>query len=441
MSNAVLKVGNLTLSKYLGVQPEDGMDTYDPTFTEKVFAHSLLKEGGTFALENLQLKEMVFPLLYGPFTIPERAEKVQELNRELNAATPIVVEWQDFGATNPTFFDLSGGQFDIEYDFRKGQQGYVKGKLRLFVQPFGRQPTPITVALAVASGPLLQIPIATTVRGDAPALLQTILDELRIGAAIVSVLPTPEWQAAFNLASSNLIANNLIATTSRPTAVNGSGAWATSFLRIASIGAPANMVFPNPSSWLPYTAQTRVLAIARTPSPAGGVAMQTVGPLVGMVGPTALMATASYATDWQLVDLGLMSIPSLMVSNNIGFAVAPLSNPMYVSVGAVTSHAQVDIAGLIALPDNNSVFLPSVNEAILAVDGVRQGVIQGGFERGALARGAIPRVPAGVYSPATPCTVVVVNVGGGTGAGGSRALNLKLEVIVNLLERTRWVFP
>ena len=57
--------GNINLTRYLDVEDGDGMDPADPEFTEKIFAHSLLKQGGTLALENLKLKEMAFPLKLG----------------------------------------------------------------------------------------------------------------------------------------------------------------------------------------------------------------------------------------------------------------------------------------------------------------------------------------------------------------------------------------
>lgn len=42
--------GNINLTKYTNVDKGEGMDPLDPLYSERIFAHSLLKAGGTLAL-------------------------------------------------------------------------------------------------------------------------------------------------------------------------------------------------------------------------------------------------------------------------------------------------------------------------------------------------------------------------------------------------------
>ena len=68
-----------------------------------------------------------------------------------------------------TVFDGISGQFDIEYNYRRGQKQYTNGKLRLFSSPFGRAASARPYASASAVGPLLMIsPYAS---GGAAALV------------------------------------------------------------------------------------------------------------------------------------------------------------------------------------------------------------------------------------------------------------------------------
>ena len=71
---ASLKVANNNTSnpQSLDVWPwvianDETLDPYDPAFREAVITHSLLKEGGVQAFEDLKAKELIFPLIMGPF--------------------------------------------------------------------------------------------------------------------------------------------------------------------------------------------------------------------------------------------------------------------------------------------------------------------------------------------------------------------------------------
>ena len=151
----------LNLSNYLNVQQGEGMDPYNPSFTNKVFSHSLLKEGGTYALESLALKELQFPLRLKASTAAGVQELVQQLNQVLNSPGAVCI-WQDTSTSQATYFDIASGQFDIQYNFREAEaaahsSAFVKGMLRVFVQPLGRRASPRPYAAASGVGPLLMI--------------------------------------------------------------------------------------------------------------------------------------------------------------------------------------------------------------------------------------------------------------------------------------------
>lgn len=62
-SNSVSNPLTLNLTNFVNVQQGQGLDNYDPQFTQKVWGRSMLKEGATLALEQLTEKGLTFPLL------------------------------------------------------------------------------------------------------------------------------------------------------------------------------------------------------------------------------------------------------------------------------------------------------------------------------------------------------------------------------------------
>src|SRR5438128_1415786 len=97
--------GEITLTPYLDVEAGKGMEPGDPRFTEKMFARSLLKQGATYALENLHEKELIYPVKLKAATKTALLELVEEINTILNTAGA-QVEWQEEGSNKPTYFDL-----------------------------------------------------------------------------------------------------------------------------------------------------------------------------------------------------------------------------------------------------------------------------------------------------------------------------------------------
>lgn len=368
---------SLDITSYMDVVPEDGMDPANPSFTDKVFARSLLKEGGTLALESFQIRELAFPLRITSTSSTATVLIEQQINQIINTPGAVAI-WQDDGMTQPTYFDLASGQFDIEYNYRAGQQHLLSGKLRLFAQPLGRTSAPRAFAAASGVGPLLMIsPYASSgqlavsastqagvagfggqqqpsggvfywgnpsLAGDAPAMLQISYvgplgpSSPGIGAvpfAAISVLPDQNYTPLFTAAELHVI-----------TPYFDPGAVASTYGRFGG-ASPTNQFynFSLPVASVPATwaGSHRLFAIAR----ASGVPQQLVLAPGGIV-PFATNATV-YPGDWQLTDLGVISLR----------ANEPTAQSATIAVGAGGGGSQspLDLTAVVMLPESSTLFL------------------------------------------------------------------------------------
>lgn len=422
----LLIVGSLDLSPYLDVQQGHGMDPAAATFSDRVFTHSLLKEGGVLALENLKLKEMVFPLLLHATSRSGLSALVQQVNRQL-AMSGQTVQWQDQGAAQPTSFDLASGQLDLEYDFRRAGGYWLAGKLRLFTQPLGRTATARLVASAAGTGPLLMLPVASPILGDANALMAA---QVQIGSQVatsgrllgLSVLPGPSgayqplWPAA-----------SLQAGGASGVLMGASGALASQLVRAGPGGVLGGLSLTGVPVQ-PYGGENRVLAIAR--APAGGTVSLTVGNQFGVYGPTGVCA----ASDWTLADLGVQRIPSALgATQNMVWSVW-------------TGGATCDVTGLIVIPDSQTVFVsdsipgPAAflpRDSYLFDAAGRTCVRQNASAYGNVALNECSGVQRGSIPPVSPntSTLVVFEM---PAAGG--AANDLLNASVSVTERVRFEF-
>jgi hypothetical protein len=495
---------SVTLDNYLDVQEGDGMDPADPSFTDKIFSHSLLKEGGTLALESFALKELVFPLLinvsagYGGFTGYSAAVALQTaVNQVITSGSPVAA-WQDFGLSQPTYFDIASGQVDIEYSFRKGNANWIKAKLRLFAQPFGRTAGARQYAAASGVGPLLLIsPYASSgalaigastqagvsgyggmqqpsggvfysgapsLAGDATAVMQiSYAGPIMAGASsstygpftAISVLPDANYNP---LQTAYLFSNQYGAPVkTSPQAVVGAY---QSFP--ATTAAPVQIQW-NPTSFSQQVPVTwnglhRIFAIARASEAAGYLYS------LGGVQYTAPATAAVLPGDWSLYDLGTAAIRASQpqsVGNSIINVVPPAAGC-------------VDVTALIMLPDANTWFAnpyqtassvyPSIatNRCSLVIDDVVGDQFIGAaitaasrqapsFAAAQVAayyritqatRGLIPRPDPKNGIP----IIAILGVGAGNvGATGYGATtnpqNQVQSVQVQILERTRYVLP
>lgn len=422
--------GNVDLSSYLNVQEGQGMDPADPAFSNRVFAHSLLKRGGVLALEDLKLREMTFPLTLKATSKDKLTALVRELNTILE--TPgCEVEWSDEGTAVSTFFDLASGQFDPEFDFRQGQQSnpMLKGKLRLFVQPLGQiEKLPRKLLMAgtsaangatlTASVPVAVFHAASGLRGDAPGQLSAVLQiPSEAYFAAFSVLPTASYQPFLTASSSSTVAfGNWKASSSAADGIINTG----------GNGFANRLLFTLPNET--YVGQNRVLALARRVNAATdvkiGIEMEGIGREASLIAASDSTRNVDVAsTSWIVADCGVITRGSLPASAwNL----------------VLTSTGTVALAGVIVLPDNTTSWLrepfTTPEQTSITFSGVNGSIeesIVGGLpgDRSGYARGAIPTIPPG----ATPAALAFM-------AFNYLTLTTKKAYYVNVLETSRYVF-
>jgi hypothetical protein len=436
------------LSDYIDVSPGNGLDPVDPKFTDKVFAHSLLKQGGTLALEDLALKELVFPLVLASRDQLASAELVQLINNAINAPGAVAA-WQDTGASQPTYFDLASGQLDIEYDYRRktGNQVILRAKLRLFSQPLGRQlafsPLKATggATVATGTGPLIKFIAGATLMGDGPALIDAVATgasgPLSIGygnLAAMSVLPdamfAPQLPVTFT-------GGSYFAGTASG-AVGGTFVGATAGAANALVvGSPFAAAVAGGMTVAPprYARRYRLLGLARSIVATGTIQMftQAFGGQFGQVYSVPV-------GDWAPVDLGLVSIAQ---GQRLDYAsIVPI-----MTGGNATRSVQ--LTALYCLPEDTTCVLSPAVAAPAAPQGVSNQIeFDGIFGFGAgrvvdravggdlssAVRGQVPQAKPESGAPALAFLCIPV------GSPTNNPQTLSWTVQVNVLPRTRYIF-
>jgi hypothetical protein len=458
------------LSQYINVQQGEGFDVASPTFTEKVFTRSLLREGATLALEQLKEKEIVVPLLLGPVgglagapqTLTAPLALIQQINAIIN--TPgFTVSWTPDGASQPTVFDGLSGQLDILYSFRREEAKWEAGKLRLFTQPLGRPQGTRAYATASGPGPLFYLApssyLATlpspggvsysgnaSLAGDAPAQLVMTFMGASAGAitqyAAVSVLPDANY---FPLNPSQII-GQAVAPRSAPSSPGGFIWTFGNGLALPTAGldflpVPSAGVVPT----LAWAGNHRLFAFAR----ASGNWCRLVTAVGDVMQQSTTASVGPPGTAWGLYDLGTFPLrPSQALA----------TNENYVEIDYVTPvGAGVDVAGLVMLPDYATWFLgPSMMQngnLVTIIDTLGEQFISGfgtagfvsttapGRRNTAFSRGLMPRPdPKNGLPIIAFLGMPTASNNGALGPGLTPPLPV-MNVIAQVQERTRFVLP
>lgn len=374
---------SLDLSNFMDLTDGSDMDPQDPAFSNKVISHSLLKEGGILALEDLQAKELVFPLKLNAASSSALATLITEINQVLTSPGA-TYSWQDDGMSQPTVFDAISGQFDVHYSYRMTSSPghWCKGDLKLFTQPFGHTGAPRPYAAASAIGPLLMIspynsngspitsastqagaagfgavgqggvpssaifyPGSPSLAGDAPALLQvSYLGPLPPGATetgtvpyvAMSLLPDKNYQPL-------MTAFQLFGGT--PSITYGSDGVFGQYLRSQGITGAVFGRLQVPSSPVPvsWAGNHRVFAVARATPVA--CQLQIIG---NALVPQTTTATVN-SGDWQLVDLGVVRYRASQTP-----AVGGQQQPTLTWTGGRAS--ATDLSAVFMLPESSTWF-------------------------------------------------------------------------------------
>jgi hypothetical protein len=412
-SNNAQNPQSLDLTSYIDVVPGDGMDPYNPSFSTRVISHSLLKAGGVLALEDLQAKELVFPLKLNAATKPALIQLIAQLNQILTSPGA-TWSWKDDDVSQPTVFDGISGQFDIAYNYRESQKFWCQGNLRLFSEPLGHAGSPQVYAAASGYGPVLMIspyassgalslgastqagvqgyggapygastgvfyPGAPSVAGDAAAqLIVSYTGPLPPGAsmfgivpyAAVSVLPDSLYQPLITTQQVGRTASKVVSNSAAIAGqylTLGASTSVTRWPQTSTVigGVDTLTVAPVPPAdvlsepTVAWSGLHRLFAIARasTPAPYLNASLSlNGGPLSTQQPPVSIPAG-----DWGLYDLGTFSL------RGSEYPQAPLNITATVGasagwpLGASYSPCALDVAGFVKLPDHSTWYLNPQN--------------------------------------------------------------------------------
>jgi hypothetical protein len=420
--------GNLDLTGYLDVNEGAGLDPSDPTYTNHVISTSLLKQGGTLALENLKPRQLVFPLKLKASSKDKLTALVREINVLINTAG-CEVEWQDEGASAATYFDVIAGQLDAEFAFRMGQQAqpWLKAKLVLSVQPLGQaEKGPRTLLMAgtsagngatlTATSPVMVFMAGSPVRGDAPALAQAVLNGSNtVHWTAFSLLPGTAYNPALPLAS-------ISAQVGAPSVALGAtnNGWLRRFTRVTSSSPEFEWKLPAATM---YAGMQRVLALVAGSENSSGALFLTVN---GAPAASANFSGAEWPGTYKPIDLGPIALASGYLAEN-GLSLG-------LKYAGTSSYA--DLTGLVIIPDTSTVWERRgvdgsyrttldgpTNRVLDRVEGVQAGR---SVDVTGLVRGQIPTVPV----QAAP-VFAFLRIGA--------LLEQQVTAYVNVLERFRYV--
>ena len=303
-----LSVGSVNLSSYTRVTPGDGLDPAGAPWREPQFGESSVSEGAALVGTTYGNREQVFPLYLKGTSKDDVHDVVETLEREL-ARPGVQVRFKDDGATDPTFWDIEAGRVEHDFNYRRGAGNVLGNTLRLWVRPFGHTGTYRVAATAAGTGFHAQAAIPSgAVGGDVDAQLEV---RIRNGSAmpndgrfvVAAALPASylsKWPAASIAAT--------VGAGATLTSAAGSGAMASQVLarNVLTSNQPDPIGAFRLAPASVYTGRQRIFALARTTLTPGHslYARDQAGIALG---PTA-MATAA---DWSLVDLGVVTVPTV----------------------------------------------------------------------------------------------------------------------------------
>lgn len=340
---------------------------------------------------------------------------VARVNRSLTSGAS--VEWKDTGASNSTFYTLAFGKFDPEFNYRRSEHNYADGTLHLACTPYGTTGTTRLAATALGSGPMLLIPVPS-VGGDTLALAKYQVtmggQDPRAGRVVgIGVLPNPSYLTDIPAASFTSLGAGASLVSS------ASGAVGSQYLTVLATQSLAfRGALPIPTA---HIGRNRIFALARSKTDPG-FAISALDDSAQPIGPTAI---ASSCRDWQLVDLGVLSIPSsgpVPSPYSLTFQIGPVASQQ-VAVPSWGMEAHVNRVYL--LPEDSTAYVVDGPGAALAADEFTNAsatTLAGQLDQLGNSWATYGSFAAPVYSPATAGGMV-------TTATSAQALNQHPGVI------------
>lgn len=357
-----LKLGSVDLSNYIRLNADDGFDPYDQDgFDEPAFSGAPFAEGHPLTNVDAGNREMSWPLYLNTASKDTLHALITQINNEIAnpTASPLRVEWKDIGASNSTYYDVTYARFDPNFNYRRGSKNWLAGTLHIFcAPPFGHTATErILASVFTATQPNMVaslIGVGSSVQGDVPA-------QARVTVTMSgSQAPGP---AGRGLVTAALPASGYIPFISAASFVNlhpsagvfgASGAPGSQAIyrhpygdsgRIAQVGLGVT----------PYAGRNRVFAAVLPGAYHIPLTLAAIDQAGQSLGPTAI---AYRADGWQMVDLGVVSVPTVTATTRIDIYIdRPYKtandqifySPLPSGAAASTIGA---IAGIFVLPEN-----------------------------------------------------------------------------------------
>ena len=359
-------LGSWDFSAYTRVGPDDGLDPYTSAIEDPAFSEASLAEGQPLIRVSAKNREGVFPLFLGSATSPLNKDALHALQRTAAFACKepgLRLQWKDAGATNISYYDVTYARFEPAFHYRRSQKGWLGGVLRVFsAPPYAHSGTERLVSTGVQGalsifGAVATLPAGSVV-GDVAALP---VIEIDAGAApippsgrVVLTAPVPtgyrHWIPAASMFQLCAVATRIGASgapgsqyISAPTLGGGGGAGAFRFTnQLARFALSAS----------PHAGDQHVFGIVRPPGPIG-VNVSMRDDLGKLTAPTAL---ATGIDGWQLVDLGVVTVPTTMPTSaysvGVGIPSVSLYNNDSLSLRNDADHLQGHLAGMVVLPED-----------------------------------------------------------------------------------------
>jgi hypothetical protein len=347
MANFTAILGNLDFAQYLRVGPGDGLDPYAHTIEEPAFTEGI-GDGQPLLNVDTKNREMSWPLHLKAATKDALHDLVRQLNLECQRVG-VTLQWKDSSATNITYYTVTYARFEPDFDYRKADQEYVSGVLRVWcAPPYGTTGTDILVGTSIAAtqAPWLASVGLPTVAGDALALANATVfsgtratQDDRAFYSFIALVPSG-WQSVLPAASLSSVA----------TLVGASG---TGGSQVARVIAPATAT--TAFSGRIYNASVnagpnRVLMLARPLASGPGAFVAARNNSTGKsLGPTAILG-ATRVNDWALLDLGVINVDPYDTANSPIVQVR-MAHASGASMG-------VEVNGLFTLPEGTTCLTP-----------------------------------------------------------------------------------
>lgn len=415
----VFKIGSLDLSSYVRVGDGEGLDPFGD-YLDPQFADEALTEGQPLLNLATKNREGVWPVHLTASSKDALYALIQQIRQTLDTPNTLI-EWRDDGSSLSTFYDLVYGRLVAEFSYRRSQHDWFTGHLALSLRPYGHTGTVRLAGTGAAWGVGVAVAPIPSLGGDAPAdavIAVTVGSQARGSSnrwVIAAVLPHASYPVRTPAASMTAISDAYLVGAS---GAAGSQAMGFPLSPTALIDNDEIGLFTTPVSPSVLGASVgrhRILALANTGLLYGAAFWLQDGVTGSALGPTAL---ATVRQGWQLIDLGVISVDPLRLSQEGGLggltllAGAPTTSPTLLASPAAQINEVYMLPERDAIAVADSDAYSSFSQSF-TFDGASSGQAYRAHQASGVAYSYLPLTPhgrLGRLSPSAPALAVVTNI-------------------------------